>query len=632
MKLLNTVQQLITILVLTTLAPLSASAQNAIDPSQVQVQFAFNPSIVEPNQYTSLELSFAHEVRSGTNSINPPNRINIPQVAGLEMSAMNYSSRMERSFNGITGQRTVVTITYPFRVRAKEPGFYTISPFVVEYLGTTFNVAGASLEVIDTSNNAQAESVIMELIMPQDQVYVGETVKATIQVWVKEEYSNYQIQGINKLGTAFSEGTRARQEIRSRATRSGAIYNVNSWPITLTPIKGGEQTIQFEARARISQGQRSRSVFDLLNQRFGMNSPLNQSRMGTNRGRDVRDFMINSEPRLIPVKPLPLKSQPDIFSGAIGDFGLKVVPSTGSSMVGNPIRLTVDIIGQGNFNRIQAPPLDLGKDWKTFEPESEFQAGDALSYSGRKRFSYTLIPTHEDVQAIPAVKFAYFDPSSESYKTLETGAIPVDIEPNPDAEDFSQYFADLEEAQAQEEAEEDVLIMDLGRQASIPAPLAYAPAFQWSQFGVLLLTLSGFVLIKVRQNLARDEHRRRLQEAHANVQKFSDEGESAMDAGDARAFILATAGEVRAAVSSVFGPAAEAWTADEFKTQMEGKTQIEESLRNETCAFLRKSENALFRSDSNLGDFQYSEWKSESSSISSNWLKIAASSKKGAAG
>ncbi|MEM7674309.1 MAG: hypothetical protein AAF212_13275, partial [Verrucomicrobiota bacterium] len=173
------------------------------------------------------------------------------------------------------------------------------------------------------------------------------------------------------------------------------------------------------------------------------------------------------------------------------------------------------------------------------------------------------------------------------------------------------------------------LIDNLGRYAGLPSPLAYAPTFQWSQLGVLILTLTGFTLIKIRQNLARDERRKRLQEAHASVQKFSDEGESAMNRSDARSFILASASEVRAAVSSVCGLSAEAWTAEEFVSQLQAKGHIDEALRDRTCSFLKESEDALFRSDSNLRDFQYSEWKSRSSSISASWLKIAASTKKG---
>lgn len=297
-------------------------------------------------------------------------------------------------------------------------------------------------------------------------------------------------------------------------------------------------------------------------------------------------------------------------------------------MVGNHIHLTVDIIGQGNFNRIQAPPLDLGKDWKTFEPESDFQAGDALSYSGRKRFTYTLIPTHENVTAIPPVKFAYFDPTGEAYKVVETGAIPVSIEPNPDAENFEDYFAELEDAEEANESDAGDLISSIGRQISVPTPLAYASTFRWSQLSVLVLLLSGFTLLKIRQNLAKDERRKRLQEATTQMNKFGQAGEQAMNSGDARAFLISAAGEVRAAITASFGKSAEAWTSEEFQNQTAPDDVISEELLNETFDFLRKTENALFRNDSDLSDFQYSEWKATSSSLSGNWLKAATSSRK----
>ena len=616
------------IILFAALFPAHSQAQNTIDPSQVQVQFVFEPNIVEPGRVANLSLRFIHEVRGNIRGLRAPGRIDIPQVAGLEVQALQPQTAQQTSINSTIGMKVTYTVTYPFRVRAEKPGFYTISPFVVEYLGGTYRIAGATLEVIDTTNSEQAPPVLMDLILPQEKVFVGETVKATVQVWVKEEFSNFQVSDPSKVGTAFSEGARSRQEIRNLGRRSGAVYNIGSWPVTITPIKGGDQTIQYEARVRLATG-RATSVFDLFNQRFGLGSALNNSRLGATPGRNIQDVMVASEPRIIPVKPLPLKSQPDTFTGAIGEFGLRVTPSAGISQVGIPIQLTLDIIGEGNFNRISAPKIDLGRDWKSFEPESEFQAGDALSYSGRKRFRYDLIPTHEEVTAIPPIKFSYFDPVSESYKTLESGSIPVTVEPNPNAEDFSDYFAELEAAGDEGDSPAEELALSLGRNAVIPTPLAYAPAFQWSQLGALIVLLSGFGLIKLRQNMARDERRRRIQAATQRAQTASEQADAAMADEDPRAFLLAAAAEVRAGVSSVFGPQAEAWTAEEYNTRLSSQDALPESLKDDTCAFLSDVENTLFRSDANLGDFQYAKWKSKSSSLSSTWIKQAAASKGG---
>ena len=56
---------------------------------------------------------------------------------------------------------------------------------------------------------------------------------------------------------------------------------------------------------------------------------------------------------------------------------------------------------------------------------------------------------------------------------------------------------------------------------------------------------------------------------------------------------------------------------------------LPEVLAEDTCAFLSDVENTLFRSDANISDFQYAEWKSKSTSLSSSWLKHATSTKGG---
>ena len=142
-------------------------------------------------------------------------------------------------------------------------------------------------------------------------------------------------------------------------------------------------------------------------------------------------FSLSTEPTTIEVLALPTADKPASFTGAIGDFAMQVYTDRNQTQVGEPIMLSVEISGNGNFDRINGPTIPETAHWRSYEPESNFQpriAGSALL--GTKRFDYVMVPKQAGTLKIPEMRFAYFEPGTQRYTQLSSPAIEIEVSPS----------------------------------------------------------------------------------------------------------------------------------------------------------------------------------------------------------
>ena len=143
-----------------------------------------------------------------------------------------------------------------------------------------------------------------------------------------------------------------------------------TWPTSITPIQTGYQNLSFDLSLSVRTQQRSDP--------FGRRNPFGSSIFDDFFGKNER-IEVSTSTLSVEVLPLPETGQPESFSGAVGDFSLQVYSDLKSTNVGEPIMLSVEIMGIGNFDRIQGPPMPEMPEWRSYEPESSFLAKDSLS-------------------------------------------------------------------------------------------------------------------------------------------------------------------------------------------------------------------------------------------------------------
>ncbi len=213
---------------------------------------------------------------------------------------------------------------------------------------------------------------------------------------------------------------------------NGRSYEIVTFKTAITPIKSGKLEIAAKDAKAIVQipqrrGNRPRSPFDL----FGMDDPFNDpffndplASMG-----EQREVKFSSKTTTIDVKPLPPNPPPD-FSGAVGHFSLTTEVKPKTAQVGDPLTVTANISGRGNFDAVTAPTLESDRGWHTYPPSANFKPDDDIGISGTKTFEMVLTP-NEPKKAVPPLVFSYFDPLKESYVTLKGDKLPVVVEGSP---------------------------------------------------------------------------------------------------------------------------------------------------------------------------------------------------------
>ncbi|MDK9705463.1 MAG: BatD family protein [Desulforhopalus sp.] len=366
-----------------------------------------------------------------TITVNGASRISnieLPEIAGVSLQNRGQSSRI----NIINGSMSAA-LTNTFLVQAQKPGTYTIPPIRVHVGNEAVITKALSFEVtaVQSGPGGAAERTPEEVafirIAELADHYPGEIVPIKIKAYFSQRYRV----DINSLPILRGDGVvmppLREKPLQSQEMVNGLPYHVLSWDTTLSGIKAGKHplSLSMEASLLIPQKRRQSSPFGgggLFDDSI-FNDPFFDSVLG---GAQRKPIEVTSPEAVFNVIPLPDADQPKNFVGAIGDFTLKVTASQQAVDIGEPIKLTLEIAGSGNFDRVEAPLFPEDPNWKTYSPTANFTS-QGNSYTGVKIFDQAIVAKSPAVQEIPPLSFSFFDPVKKTYITKTSTAIPIKV-------------------------------------------------------------------------------------------------------------------------------------------------------------------------------------------------------------
>ncbi len=136
-----------------------------------------------------------------------------------------------------------------------------------------------------------------------------------------------------------------------------------------------------------------------------------------------------TEPVTVNVRPLP-QGAPAGFDGAVGDYSMEASVDSDRLSGGEPATLTITIRGAGNIDALPGPNVPASSDWRIFSQGSDSSSQVFRGVlRGSKAFEFLLLPNNDGALQIPSFEYVYFDPDTETYVTLSTDPIRVEIEP-----------------------------------------------------------------------------------------------------------------------------------------------------------------------------------------------------------
>jgi hypothetical protein len=494
----------------------------------------------------------------------------LPHVEGLTFTPSSQSS----SYELIDGT-TTASESQTYQVSAARPGTYTIPairfqggstpPLVLDVLpGRTAATSaasspGASLPPptiggtttpsgTTSGNQSTDQAAFVRLLVPKKEIFVGQMVPIQIKAYFRSDVG-VNLDGLPTLSDdAFTISNLTNNPTQSQESIHGITYTVVSWYSAVVPIKSGNYTLGLElpATLQIQQSTAAAQLPDLealLDKGAFGDFPFDDSALQSLLGRVIeKPILLKAAAPAIDVLPLPTAGRPADFSGAVGSFEIQSTATPDKVAVGDPLTLTLNIHGEGNFDRVNSTGLRTDSDWKTYRPQASFSPQDSVGLQGSKKFEQSVVPLTAGTERLPAVEFSYFDPRLRQYVVRRTQPIVVSVEPGQSGAGnvtaSTQTPPRTSNPKAPQSSQTASMRLVTGR--FVPT---LRPVFLQSWFATLpgipfAVMASGFFFLRRRERLASDP-RRVGDAAQSRVTALLAAMDQAQRAGDAGAFMTA---------------------------------------------------------------------------------------------
>ena len=499
----------------------------------------------------------------------------IPMPDGLQIVGTSRSQKFSM-VNGKTSNQTELI----FIVRASKEGEFTVPEWSIEYDSKKFPIKPAKLKVdknapiqtparqsmldddeedifgfpsiFQRMRNSQAaqmrriqqaqerqqqelgklsDHISLKIETPKEKIYVGEAIPAKLVFSYSKTLASEGFKlarllpQVNKSDafdcTLFEDKFTTKTDEKDKITVS--------YDILLTPLKAGSYNLDFNAKGIFLQEYRLDSFFSMP---FG----------GTNQV----PFETSTEDQKLTIFPLPEENKPANFSGAVGKFSLSGIQVSPDSLTeGEPCIVSVDVVGMGNFARVNAPELEKSTNWKTYRPKSSFSdESNGMGYVGIKNFKYTIVPTKADIPKTPTLTFSYFDPEKNAYETLFAEGASVSVAPS------GKPKAKIETTSTEKKSEPNFEKIITTKDAGGNANLFALPEF-WLVQILILVAVVAFVAMRLKKlKIENDPAYAKKLIALKAVDKHLKQAQKAVSQNDVETFLDSARKAIQNAVAS----------------------------------------------------------------------------------
>ncbi|MDR2807103.1 MAG: BatD family protein [Puniceicoccales bacterium] len=356
----------------------------------IDISARFEPDEVDSNSEVRYIVNVANAF---PDSFHPP----VPNGLHLRNKGVYQSSSI---VNGVGTHQ----VSFVFSYVPQKTGTFEIPAYEIKINGKNYIVPSTKVKVADNlrkssprqNSSAQKKKdqvISLNVSLSRHKAYVGQNIPVTITIKCDHRIQLIHPVKMEILGDAF---LRAPLPERPKSRKHGQ-YEIYTWNTFITPLKSGTHEISFQAFCSIQILHRMSFLS------FAEEEPID----------------LISEPVAVEVFPLP--EAPTNFCGSVGQFTLKnPCLSSDRVLLGEPVTLTIDVEGQGNFARLQPPEIansTHSESWKVFPPKSTFIAYDDYNFKGKKTIEYVLIPQKTGEIVLPDIVLTYFNPETERFET-----------------------------------------------------------------------------------------------------------------------------------------------------------------------------------------------------------------------
>lgn len=355
-------------------------------------------------------------------------------------------------YDGCTGYQTNAKPLHntTYTLEAIKPGRYIIPGAVVTINGKIWRSNAAIVTVVSKEEaaaqqqqNGQAEenaaylapgedayrkinqNLFVKVLVDKKSCYAGEPVVATFKLYSRLQSKSDIVKNPGFYGFTVQDMVSLSDKVMSAEQLNGKLFDVHTIrQVQLYPLQAGEFVIdpmEIRNSVEFSRSAVSRKTEQQVTE--GISG--NKDRVT---GTDAATFETNisTEPVSITVKPSPLPSKPVDFKGATGRFSISASVEKEEFAKNEEGYLVITIKGRGNFPQLSAPVIEWPSGIEGFEPAvNEAVDKASVPLAGTKTFRYSFVSSRPGTYKLPVIKFSFFDPDTNRYKTV--AADPVSL-------------------------------------------------------------------------------------------------------------------------------------------------------------------------------------------------------------
>jgi hypothetical protein len=326
--------------------------------------------------------------------------------------------------NGRVNQKREISTQVIYYLTPTKKGTFTIGAASIEYDGTVYKSAPIKITITDPiqmptypgqqpTNVNYGEGIHLVAELSTKNPFVNEPVTVVYKLYFEPRstvgnFRNFKAPKYNDFWSQYIDMKQLRAE---RGKYNGKDYSmVVLRKVILYPLEAGAKTIEpfkIDLDAEVPTGRRD--WFGEYEMR-------------------VIEKSLSTGTQTINVKPLPENGKPESFTGAVGKFDFKVIPSKTSLKAGESLDLEVSVSGKGNLKLFTLPKPVVPSALEMYEPSHAENVQTPLTgMVGKVSDKYTIIPQFKGKYIIKPMEFSYYDLVSKSYKTITSKEITIDV-------------------------------------------------------------------------------------------------------------------------------------------------------------------------------------------------------------
>jgi len=374
------------------------------------------------NQRLQVDFSMNED---GDNFIPPSFEENFKIIGGPSQSI---------STSWINGKKSFLK-TYTYFLAPKKKGSFSIGPASIEIKGIVYKTSEIKITVKDAVDIPKdpndpkyiaKENIHLIAEVSKSDPYLNEAISVVYKLYVSENIgvSGWEETSKPSYNDFWSQNIEVKDLEVKKGKFKGENYNYVVLKKTLLyPQKTGKLSIKpLTLNVNVEVPSKRRDRF------FGSMMSMTSVKRTVTAGK-----------RTITVKALPTKDVPDSFSGAVGDFSFDVIATKRNLNISEGLNLEMKVSGNGNLKLFEIPKPEIPSSLEVYEPEHSEKIRTSLSGTkGSIIDNYTVVANEAGKYPIGPFTFSFFNPKSNSYKTVKSEKIVISVNNNSPSSQLTQ--------------------------------------------------------------------------------------------------------------------------------------------------------------------------------------------------